>query len=67
MASKENLKKFNGWKRKHLKEFKNQCKKCINKPYLCNHCYNSEVTLINKMIDEFGVEDTINKLKYDVI
>ena len=67
MSSKENLKKFNEWKRKHLKEFKKQCKKCKDNHYLCNHCYNSEVTLINKMIDEFGVEDTINKLKYDVI
>ena len=67
MSSKENLKKFNNWKRKHLKEFKKECKKCTTNPYLCNHCYNSEVTLINQKIDEFGVGDVINKLKYDVI
>ena len=67
MSRKENLKKFKRWKRKHLKELKNQCKKCTNKPYLCNHCYNSEVTLINKMIDEFSVGDVINKLKYDMM
>ncbi len=66
MTSKENLKMFNRWKRKHLKELKKQCKKCTYKPHLCNHCYNSEVTLINKKIDEFGVDDTINKLKYDI-
>ena len=53
--------------KKTSKRIKKQCKKCMDKPYLCNHCYNSEVTLINKKIDEFGVDDTINKLKYDIM
>ena len=64
---KGNLKIFNRWKKKHLKELKKQCKKCIHKPHLCNHCYNYEVTIINEMIDKYGVGDTIKKLKYDII
>ena len=36
---------------------------CSNKPCVTI----GEVTLINKKIDEFGVNDTIDKLKYDVI
>lgn len=59
---KTNIKAFNRWKKQHFKELKKQCKKCVLK--LCEHCYNSEVTLINKKIDEFGVGDTIKKIEY---
>lgn len=61
------LKQFNRWKKKHLRELRKKCKNCRHKPFLCSHCYNSEVTIINKKIDEFGVGETIKKLEYRMI
>lgn len=64
---KGNLKIFNRWKKKFLKDIKKECKKCIHKPTLCNHCYNAYVTVINKKIDELGVGESIKKLDYKIM
>lgn len=68
MNSKEKnkLKKFNKWKKRYFKELKKKCEECQFKPDLCNHCFNSEVTIINQKIEEFEIKELIKKLEYDI-
>ena len=60
------LKQFKRWWKQYKKEINKQCKKCRHKYVLCEHCYNYNVEIINKKIDEFGVKKMINKLEYKI-